>query len=155
MRGKQAQRRKLPVDEIYGSTVVTKLINYIMIGGKKTIARKAVYTALEELEGKSKTPALEALEKAIDNVKPKVEVRSRRVGGSNYQVPVPVPDHRQIALAFRWLIAAARSGRGSGTFAASLARELVNAFNGEGSAIKKKEEVKKMADANKAFAQFA
>lgn len=155
MRGKQAKKRPLKPDEVYNSTLVAKFINYVMKDGKKTVARTNVYNALKELAEKTKTEAIEALEKAVGNVMPKVEVRSRRVGGSNYQVPVPVNDDRQAALAFRWIIESARNARGSRPFYVSLGNELINAFNGEGNAIKKKEEVKRMADANRAFAQFA
>ncbi|MCA9386777.1 30S ribosomal protein S7 [Candidatus Dojkabacteria bacterium] len=155
MRGKQAPKRQLAADEIYNSQLVTKLINFIMQDGKKHVARKSVYSAMDELATKTKAKPLEALETAIENVKPKIEVRSRRVGGSNYQVPVPVPEGRQTALALRWIIEAARKNRGGAEFYKSLARELADAFNKEGNAIRKKEDVKKMADANKAFAQFA
>lgn len=155
MRGKQIPKRKIEPDQIYNSELIAKFINYTMLDGKKAVAQKNVYTALEILAKNSKLNAVEALEKALNNVKPKVEVRSRRVGGSNYQVPTPVAAHRQIALAFKWIIEAARSTRGKNTFAESLARELTNAINKEGAAVKKMEEVKRMADANKAFAQFA
>ncbi len=155
MRGKQIPKRKVEPDQIYNSELIAKFINYTMLDGKKAVAQKNVYTALEILAKNSKLNAVEALEKALNNVKPKVEVRSRRVGGSNYQVPTPVAAHRQIALAFKWIIEAARSTRGKNTFAESLARELTNAINKEGAAVKKMEEVKRMADANKAFAQFA
>lgn len=155
MRGKQAPKRVIKPDEIYGSRTLSKLINYIMLDGKKAVARKNVYDAMEILGNETKATPIEALEKALENVKPRVEVRSRRVGGSNYQVPVPVPEDRQTALAFRWIIEAARNGRGSNPFHVSLAKELKDAFKGEGSAVRKRDDVKKMADANKAFAQFA
>lgn len=155
MRGKRAPKRTLKPDMKYSSEVVAKFINYIMQDGKKNVARKIVYSALDDLASKTKTEGIEAFEQAIENVKPKIEVRSRRVGGSNYQVPVPVYESRQFALACRWIIEAAASGRGKGEFWEALARELLAAYNKEGNAIKKKEDVKKMADANKAFAQFA
>ncbi len=155
MRGKKAPKRNLKPDHMYNSVIVSKFINYVMKDGKKDVARKVVYQAIEELNEKLKLTGLEGFEKAINNVKPKIEVRSRRVGGSNFQVPVPVTDERQVALAFRWVIEAARNSRGSSDFSTSLARELVNAYKNEGNAIKKKEEVKRMAEANKAFAQFA
>ncbi len=155
MRGKQSPKRVIVADEVYNSVTVSKFINYVMQSGKKNAARKAVYGAIEELGQKTKLKPVEALEKAIENVKPKIEVRSRRVGGSNYQVPVQVPENRQTALAFRWIIDAARSSRGSSEFYKSLAKELIAALNNEGNAIKKRDEVKRMADANKAFAQFA
>jgi small subunit ribosomal protein S7 len=155
MRGKQVTKRVLKADEVYNSQVVTKLINYTMLDGKKMVARKNVYQAIEHLGKETKMKPVEALEKALDNVKPRVEVRSRRVGGSNYMVPVQVPEERQISLALRWIIEAARKGRGSSDFWMSLSRELINAVKNEGSAIKKREEIKRMADANRAFAQFA
>ncbi|GAB4285558.1 MAG: 30S ribosomal protein S7 [Candidatus Dojkabacteria bacterium] len=155
MRGKQAPKRDIKPDEIYGSVEVSKFINYVMQDGKKTVARKIVYNALEKLAEETKTDAIEAFNKAMENVKPKIEVRSRRVGGSNYQVPVPVPESRQFALASRWIIEAARNGRGGKEVYLSLAKELIDAFNNEGTAVRKKEEVKKMAEANKAFAHLA
>lgn len=155
MRGKQATRRKIKPDELYNSELVSKLINYVMLDGKKATARGIVYAAISDVQAKTKTKGLEGLEKAIENVKPKLEVRSRRVGGSNFQVPVPVTQNRQIALACKWLIDAARSARKNTEFSEALSRELVSAFNKEGNAIKKKDEVHRMADANKAFAQFA
>ena len=124
--------------------------------GKKNIARVNIYSALDFLKSNTKEESVvEALEKALENVRPKVEVRSRRVGGSNYQVPTPVGDERQNSLAMRWIIDAARSARGSRTFGKSLGSELLNAYKGEGNAVRKKEDIKKMADANRAFAQFA
>jgi small subunit ribosomal protein S7 len=155
MRGKKAKIRPVKPDLKYNSELVAKLINYVMVDGKKSIAQKAVYDALDEIKAKLKENELEVLEKAIANLKPNVEVRSRRVGGSNYQVPVPVPPRRQISLALRWLVQAARNGRGSLTFGQVLAREILSAYNNEGNAIKKKEEVLRMAEANKAFSQFA
>ncbi len=155
MRGKQAPVRKIKPDEIYNSELVSKFINYVMQDGKKTTAQKIVYTAIKELQDKTKTKGVEAFEKAIDNVKPKIEVRSRRVGGANFQVPVPVSDSRQTALAMKWIIEGAKSTRKTTPLYVNMAQELVNAYNKEGSAIKKKEDVHKMADANRAFAQFA
>lgn len=155
MRGKQAVKRTIKPDEVYNSELVAKLINYMMLDGRKQTARGIVYSAIADLEKKTKTKGIEALEKAIENVKPKIEVRSRRVGGSNFQVPVPVSTGRQLYLALKWIIEATRSGRKNTEIWEVLSRELLNAYNKEGSAIKKKEEVHKMADANKAFAQFA
>src|SRR5258708_3901111 len=155
MRGKQAVKKPLKPDGIYNSELVSKLINYMMLDGKKQTARTIVYNAISDLEKKTKTKGIEALEKAVENVKPKIEVRSRRVGGSNFQVPVPVSAGRQLYLALKWIIEAARGGRKNTEMWEVLSRELLNAYNKEGSAIKKKEEVHKMADANKAFAQFA
>ncbi len=155
MRGKQAVKKPLKPDGVYNSELVSKLINYMMLDGKKQTARTIVYNAISDLEKKTKTKGIEALEKAVENVKPKIEVRSRRVGGSNFQVPVPVSAGRQLYLALKWIIEAARGGRKNTEMWEVLSRELLNAYNKEGSAIKKKEEVHKKADANKAFAQFA
>jgi small subunit ribosomal protein S7 len=155
MRGKPAKKRIVKPDEKYNNIVVAKLINYVMKDGKKDTSRTIVYKAIEELQAKTKQNGVEVLEKAIENVKPKIEVRSRRVGGANFQVPVPVSEDRQVALAFRWLIKAARSTRKNTRFEEVLARELLGAYNNEGAAIKKKEEVQRMAEANRAFAQFA
>lgn len=155
MRGKKAKIREIEPDLKYNSTLVAKLINYVMKDGKKSLATKIVYSALDEVKTKLKKDEMEVLNKAVDNLKPNVEVRSRRVGGSNFQVPVPVPPNRQISLALRWLVQAARDGRGSLEFWQVLAREIISAYNNEGNAIKKKEDVLRMAEANKAFAQFA
>lgn len=155
MRGKQSPKRKIQKDLRYESELVARLINYVMKDGKKEVARDLVYTALEELAKKTKKAELESLEKAVENVKPKLEVRSKRVGGANFQVPVPVTPARQLSLALKWIVEAARSTRKNTGFEISLSRELLNAYNKEGSAIKKKEEVHRMAEANKAFAQFA
>jgi small subunit ribosomal protein S7 len=155
MRGKQAKKRVIKPDEIYKSEVVSKMINYVMYDGKKEVAREITYKSLEDLGARTKTDPVEALDKALNNVKPKVEVRSRRVGGANFQVPVQVNPSRQLALGFKWIIEAARNGRKSDEFWVSLSRELQNAYKNEGTAVKKKEEVHRMAEANKAFSQFA
>jgi len=154
MRGKAAKQRKVQPDLLYGSEVVTKLINKTMLHGKKTVAEKLVYSAMEELGKQTKENPAEALEKALNNIKPVVEVRSRRVGGANYQVPVPVPESRQQTLAIRWLLEGVR-GRKGGNFDKFLAEELLNAYKGTGTAMKKKEEVVRMAEASKAFSHFA
>jgi small subunit ribosomal protein S7 len=155
MRGKKAPKRHLEIDEVYNSLTVSKFVNYVMLDGKREIARSIVHAALEELGAKTKNPPVVALEQALANAKPKIEVRSRRVGGSNFQVPTPVPEHRQLGLAFKWLIAAARKARKTTEFSKVLAKELIDAFNGEGNAVRKKEDVQKMAEANRAFAQFS
>jgi small subunit ribosomal protein S7 len=155
MRGKQAPKRHIKADEVYNSELVTKFINYVMISGNKSAARKHVYFAIEKLATETKKSPVEALSEAIENIRPKVEVKSKRVGGANYQVPVQVPEGRQNALAFKWIIESARKGRGAASFSVSLSREIINAYKKEGSAIKKKEEVRRMAEANKAFAQFS
>ena len=155
MRGKRAPVRPLKADEVYGSELVSKFVNYVMLDGQKQTARTIVYKAVEDLANKTKTKGIEALEKAVENVRPKIEVRSRRIGGANFQVPVQVSDKRQTALALKWIIEAARSSRKNTEFWVVLSRELQNAYNREGSAMKKKEDVVRMAEANKAFAQFA
>lgn len=155
MRGNKNISRKVNPDEVYGSEVVTKFINYIMMDGKKTVAQEIVYNALEMLGKNTKTAPVEALEKALDNVKPKLEIRSKRVGGANLQVPTPVPPYRQLALAFRWLIGSARDARKKDAFWIVLAKELEMAFNNEGNAVRKRDDVQRMAEANRAFAQFA
>jgi len=155
MRGKRAPVRVLKPDEIYGSELVSKFTNYVMLDGKKQTARTIVLKAVEDLATRTKTKGTEALEKAVENVRPKIEVRSRRIGGANFQVPVQVSDKRQTALALKWIIEAARSTRKNTEFWVVLSRELQNAYNREGSAMKKKDEVVRMAEANKAFAQFA
>lgn len=155
MRGTRQYKRDIKPDAKYNSEVVAKFINYVMQDGKKETATKIVYGALDLLESKAKMPAIEALDKVLENVKPKVEVRSKRVGGSNYQVPVQVPEGRQLALAFKWIIESARKARKGDEFYIVLGHDLLAAFKGEGNAVKKKEEVKKMAEANKAFAQFS
>lgn len=154
MRGKQAKVKKLIPDQKYNSTVVAQFVNYLMIDGKKTIAENIVYQAIKKLAEKTKLGELEAFNRALDNIKPKIELRSRRVGGANYQVPVPVSESRQASLAMRWIIKASKEGRGSKDFSESLASQLMSAFNKEGSAYKKREEVHKMAEANKAFSHL-
>ncbi|MBN1331554.1 30S ribosomal protein S7 [Candidatus Dojkabacteria bacterium] len=154
MRGKKAKRRELKPDNKYNSLVVTKFVNYLMKDGKRKRSAEIVYGAIDEAGKQLKMKPVEALEAALSNIKPKIEVKSRRVGGSNYQVPVPVSEDRQLTLALRWLIAASRISRGSNTFADTLARELVASTKKEGAAYKKKEDVEKMAEANRAFAHF-
>lgn len=155
MRGKPVRRKELAPDEKYNSPLVAKFINFIMQDGKKNVARGLVYDAFDILgKENKKTKPLETFEKAVDNVMPKVEVRSRRVGGANYQVPVPVADYRQVTLALRWIIDAARARRKTSSFDKALAGELLDAFNKSGEAFKKKEDTHRMAEANKAFAHF-
>jgi len=155
MRGKRAPVRVIKPDEIYQSELISKFANYVMLDGQKQTARTIVYKAIGDLAIKTKTKGVEALEKAVENVRPKVEVRSRRIGGANFQVPVQVSEKRQTALALKWIIEAARSARKNTEFWVVLSRELQSAYNKEGPAMKKKEEVVRMAEANKAFAQFA
>ena len=141
-------------DTKYSSVLVAKFINKIMEAGKKSIARRIVYSALEIAEKQTKKPALEVFEKAMDNVAPTVELRSKRVGGANYQVPVEVRPERRTTLAIRWIVESARAQKGK-PMAEKLAGEFVNAFNNTGGAIKKRQDVQRMADANKAFAHFS
>jgi len=139
-------------DPLYNNITVAKFINYIMKKGKKNIARKIVYGALDIIKEKSKQDPVDVFEKAIQNASPILEVRSRRIGGARYQVPVEVSKERRVALAMRWLIQAAKAHKTS--MKESLARELLEAANNTGAAIKKRENVHKMAEANKAFAHF-
>lgn len=156
MRSKQAPVREVAPDPVYNSTKVTRLINRCMKAGKKDVARKQVYSALEILAKKTKRPALEVFEDAINNIQPKMEVRSRRVGGAAYQVPVAVKGNRGFALAVRWLILESnkRPNKEFRSFGEKLAAELFDALNNEGGAVNKKMTSHKMADANKAFAHF-
>ena len=153
MRKKRAEKRRIQVDPVYGDLLVSKLINHMMLDGKKTASTKLVYGAFEIAEKKLNKPAIEVFKRAINNLQPVIEVRSRRVGGATYQVPMEVRPERRVSLAFRWLARFSRA-RGERNMAAKLAGELISAFNNEGSAVKKKEEVHKMAEANKAFAHF-
>jgi small subunit ribosomal protein S7 len=140
-------------DAEFNSEAITRFINTVMLDGKKDTARKVVYDALEIIKKDEKDP-IETFETAIRNVSPLMEVRSRRVGGANYQVPREVPQQRRVSLAYRWLINAARAKKGK-PMAQKLADEILLAVNNEGTAIKKKEDMHRMADANKAFAHFA
>ncbi len=155
MRGKSPRKRILLPDHKYNSVTVSKLINSIMYDGKKSIAEKIVYDAIEKLAKDSGLEPLIALEKAIGNVKPKLEVKSRRLGGANYQVPTPVNDVRQTTLAIRWIVEASRQARTNTPISTTLSGELMSAINGEGNAIRKKDDVHRMAEANKAFAHLA
>ncbi|MBP7133885.1 30S ribosomal protein S7 [Patescibacteria group bacterium] len=154
MRGKQAPKRKIENDPKYNNPVVTKLINYIMYGGKRQAAQKIVYGALELAEEKLKKPAMEVFDEAMKNVSPTLEVKSRRVGGANYQVPLQVRAERRNQLALRWLITAARSKKGK-PMHEKLALELMDAAQNQGEAVRKKMDVQRMAEANRAFAHFA
>lgn len=152
------RRRKAPVrevlgDPIYNNKVVTKFINKMMLDGKKSVSEKIIYAAFDKIEEKSGEKGIEIFEKALEHVKPLVEVRSRRVGGATYQVPVEVRPARQQSLCIRWLLEATRK-RNERTMVERLASELVDAANDRGAAFKKKEDVHKMAEANKAFAHY-
>ena len=147
--------RKIAPDSRYHSELLAKFINYVMEQGKKTTAQKIVYGALEEIAKKEiKKKPMDVFEEAIKNVSPQVEVKSRRVGGANYQVPIPVSSRRQRALAFRWIIGAARAKKGQ-SMALKLATVLLEGSQNAGDAIKKRDDVHRMAEANKAFAHFA
>lgn len=149
----RAEKREIIPDAKYGDVVLTKFMNSIMIAGKKSAAEGIVYGAFDEVEEKARQNPVEVFHQALDNVKPAVEVRSRRVGGATYQVPVEVrPDRRQ-ALAIRWLIAAARA-RNEKTMVERLSGELLDASNNRGAAVKKREDTHRMADANRAFSHY-
>ena len=152
-RRRAAIKRQILPDPVYGSVMIARFINRLMKRGKKAVAEKVVYVALEKLKKESNGDALELFEQALSKLRPSVEVRSRRVGGATYQVPVEVRSERREALAMRWLIEAAR-GRGEKTMALRLAAELKEALEGRGNGVKKREEVHKMAKANQAFAHF-
>jgi len=152
------RRRKAPVrpvlpDPVHGSKVLTKFINAIMLGGKKSVAQKVMYSALERIESKSGEKGIDVFNKAMDNVKPVMEVKSRRVGGATYQVPIEVRPVRQQSLGIRWIVDAARK-RNERTMMERLSNELMDAATDKGSAFKKKEDTYKMAEANKAFAHY-
>ena len=153
-RRRAAEKRQILPDPIYNSIVLNKFINEVMVGGKKTVAQKIVYGALEIIKttNQSEDP-LDYFQKSINNVKPSVEVKSRRVGGATYQVPIEVRPSRRQALAMRWLVEAARK-RSEKSMDHRLAGELTDAAEGKGSAVKKKEDVHRMAEANKAFSHF-
>ncbi len=155
MRHAKVHKRNIEPDTLYGNIMVSKLINYIMQSGKKTVAQAQVYNAFSILSQKGEDP-LKVFEKAIQNVGPKVEVKARRVGGANYQVPVEVKSERRLALALRWIIEAARkrTNKEFHTFSEKLATELLDATQNQGEAIRKRDIALKQADANKAFAHF-
>ena len=153
MRKRQAVKRDVLPDPIYKSKMVTKLINQIMKDGKKGTAQKILYGALDLVKEKTNEEPMVVFEKAMNNIKPALEVKSRRVGGANYQVPVEVKPERAQALAFRWLINYARLRNGH-SMAENLANEIIDASNAVGASVKKKEDTHKMAEANKAFAHY-
>ena len=149
----RAEKRQVLPDAKYGSIVVTKFMNNIMEDGKKAVAEAIVYGAFDVIEKKSKQSALEVFNEAMENVKPLLEVRSRRVGGATYQVPIEVRADRRQALAIRWLVGAAKK-RSENTMVERVANELLDAFASRGTAIKKREDTHKMAEANKAFSHY-
>jgi len=154
MRGKPATRRVITPDEKFNREDIAKFTNYIMERGKKTIAKGIVYEAMDIISEKTKGDAVEIFAGAIKNASPSVEIKSKRVGGANYQVPMAVRPERSYALGCRWLIDAANAKKGK-RMAVKLAEELIAAFNNEGNAIKKKQDVYRMAEANRAFAHFS
>ncbi|MBI2636747.1 MAG: 30S ribosomal protein S7 [Parcubacteria group bacterium] len=153
MRGKKAPRRVIAPDQKFNSTSIAKLINYVMQRGKKSTAQGIVYRMLDIVSQKSKQDPIAVYEQAIKNVSPQLEVRSRRVGGANYQIPVEVRGERKYTLACRWILAAA-NGRKGKAMHEKLADEILAAAKGEGAAIKKREDTSRMAEANRAFAHF-
>ena len=152
-RRNRAEVRDVAVDPVYGSKVVTKVINQVMLDGKRSIAQKVVYEAMETAAKKLNAQAIDVFNQALENIKPVLEVKSRRVGGSTYQVPMEIRAERRQTLAIRWLVLYARQ-RSERSMAAKLAGELVDAYNNAGGAFKKKEDVHRMAEANKAFASY-
>ncbi len=154
MRHKKAPKREIAADPKYSSTNLAKFINYMMEGGKKNTATKVVYDAMDIVAEKTGKAAIDAFEEAIKNVSPAVEVKSRRVGGANYQIPIPVRGERRLSLAFRWMIEAAKTRKGK-PMAIKIAEEIASASANEGNAVKKRADVHRMAEANRAFAHFA
>src|SRR5918993_2486541 len=152
-RRRVAERRAVLPDPVYNSPLVTKFINGIMWGGKRSLAERTFYDALRQVGDKAGDEPLKVFKRAIENVRPTVEVKSRRVGGSTYQVPIEVPQERRGSLAIRWITAAARA-RGEKTMIDRLAGELLDAANNRGNAMKKKDDTHRMAEANKAFAHY-
>ena len=152
-RRRRPEKREILPDPVYGDEVLTKFMNSVMLDGKKSVAEGIVYSALETVEQRAKREPIGVFHDALNNIKPGIEVRSRRVGGATYQVPVEVRPERAQALAIRWLISAAR-GRAETTMAARLSGELMDAANNRGNAVKKREDAHRMADANRAFSHY-
>ena len=153
MRRRRPERRKILPDPVYKDLSISKFINYLMSGGKKGVAEKIFYNALDIIKQKTKSDGVKIFEKAIENASPMVEVKSRRIGGATYQVPIEVPRDRKFFLASHWIINSA-TGRSGKPMSERLASEFISASNNEGVAIKKKEDTHRMAEANKAFAHF-
>ena len=153
MRKRQAVKRDVLPDPIYNSKLVTKLINRLMVDGKKGVAQTILYDSFEMIKEKTNQEPMDVLNKALENIQPALEVKSRRVGGANYQVPVEVRPDRSQALGLRWLVQYARL-RGGHSMAENLANEIIDASNGVGAAVKKREDTHRMAEANKAFAHY-
>lgn len=153
MRKRRAEKREVLADPIYNSKIVTKLINRVMLDGKKGTAQTILYDAFDIVKEKTGNDPLEVFMSAYENIKPQLEIRSRRIGGGNYQVPVEVREERQQALALRWLVQYAKNRNGKG-MAENLADEIIDASNGTGGSVKKREDTHKMAEANKAYAHY-
>ena len=154
MRRRRPEKRKILPDPLFNDLVAAKFINNIMSDGKKSLAENIFYTSIEKIESATKSKdGLEIFKKAITNVSPMLEVKSKRIGGATYQIPIEVPENRKIALAMRWIISFAQSRKGN-SMSDRLAAELLSAYKNEGSAVKKKEDTHRMAEANKAFAHF-
>ena len=154
MRRRRPEKREILPDPLFKDLVVAKFINNLMNDGKKSLAESIFYSSIEKIKSSMKTDdGLEVFKKAINNVSPMLEVKSKRIGGATYQVPVEVPQQRKVALAMRWIIGYAKARKGN-SMSDRLAAEIVAAFNNEGSSVKKKEDTHKMAEANKAFAHF-
>jgi small subunit ribosomal protein S7 len=153
-RRREIPKREIPPDPIYSSALLTKFINTIMLGGKKSVAERVMYGSMDIIRERTGDDPIKVFKKAVDNTKPSLEVKSRRVGGSNYQVPIEVNPNRRLSLSMRWLVSYARS-RGDGkTMQEKLANELLDASNLRGGAVKKREDTHRMAEANKAFAHY-
>ncbi|MGB0468627.1 MAG: 30S ribosomal protein S7 [Pontibacterium sp.] len=152
-RRRVAAKREILPDPKFGNTILAKFINHVMVSGKKSVAEKIVYGALDKIQERTNQDPVEVFDKALETIQPMVEVKSRRVGGATYQVPVEVRPARRMALAMRWLVDASRS-RGEKSMALRLAGEMADAAEGRGAAVKKREDVHRMAEANKAFAHY-
>ena len=154
MRRRRPEKRKIVPDPVFGDLIVAKFVNNLMKGGKKSVAEKIFYDSLSLIDKKEKKDkSIEVFKKALKNASPVVEVKSKRIGGATYQVPIEVPENRRLALAMRWIISFARSKKGN-SMVDKLASELISAYNNDGATIKKKEDTHRMAEANKAFAHF-
>ncbi|MGD0579472.1 MAG: 30S ribosomal protein S7 [Bryobacteraceae bacterium] len=152
-RRRRAEVREIPPDSVYGSTLAEKFINSMMWEGKKTASQNIFYGAMNMIQERTNDEPLKLFKKAVENCKPLLEVKTRRVGGANYQVPIEVPQNRRTSLAIRWILAGSRA-RSEKSMAEKLANELMDAANSRGSAMKKKDDVHRMAEANKAFAHY-
>jgi small subunit ribosomal protein S7 len=153
-RRREVPKREIPADPLYNSTLVTKFVRMLMKGGKRNVAERILYGSLDIIKNRTGDDPLKIFKKAVDNTKPSLEVKSRRVGGSNYQVPIDVSPNRRLSLSIRWITSFAR-GRGDGkTMKEKLANELIDASNLRGSSVKRREDTHRMAEANKAFAHY-